>query len=65
MELLEAAPYRACASRLRKIFGTSIAIVVALTVMEPVRAPEARKAAVAGAEAAVRRCTLRQPVPRT
>src|SRR5438132_5927739 len=35
MGLLEAAPYRACASRLRKIFGTSIAIAVALTVSGP------------------------------
>src|SRR5262245_45675269 len=32
MALLEASPYRACASRLRKIFGTSVAIAVALTI---------------------------------
>src|SRR5215470_1635258 len=35
MALLEAAPYRACASRLRKIFGTSVAIAVALTISAP------------------------------
>ena len=35
MALLEAAPYRACASRLRKIFGTSVAITVALTISAP------------------------------
>src|SRR5262245_35544820 len=35
MALLEAAPYRACASRLRKIFATSVAITVALTISAP------------------------------
>ena len=35
MGFLEAAPYRACASRLRKIFGTSVAITVALTISAP------------------------------
>src|SRR5262245_17281550 len=35
MGFLETAPYRACASRLRKIFGTSVAIAVALTICAP------------------------------
>src|SRR5437870_3653382 len=35
MGFLEAAPYRACASRLRKTFGTSVAIAVALTICAP------------------------------
>src|SRR5262252_1026280 len=35
MRFLEGAPYRACASRLRKIFGTSVAIAVALTISAP------------------------------
>jgi len=35
MAFFEPAPYRACASRLRKIFGTIVAIAVALTVSAP------------------------------
>src|SRR5262245_28375418 len=46
----KAAPYRACASRLRKIFGTSIAIAVALTISAPLSAfAQARGAAPAAA----------------
>ena len=52
MALLEAAPYRACASRLRKIFGTSVAIAVALTISAPSSAiAQARGAAPAAAPA--------------
>src|SRR3989449_2960766 len=52
MVLLKAAPYRACASRLRKIFGTSVAIVVALTISAPSSAiAQARGAAPAAAPA--------------
>ena len=64
MTLLEAAPYRACASRLRKIFdsgfalprlryaGTSVAIAVALTISAPSSASaQARGAAPAAAPA--------------
>src|SRR5215475_9279916 len=52
MGFLEAAPYRACASRLRKIFGTGVAITVALTISAPPSATaQARGAAPAGAQA--------------
>src|SRR5262244_3868163 len=52
MRFLEAAPYRACASRLRKIFGTSVAIAVALTISAPSPATaQARGAAPAAAPA--------------
>src|SRR5262249_53000139 len=52
MRFLEAAPYRACASRLRKIFGTSVAIAVALTISAPSSASaQARGAAPAAAPA--------------
>src|SRR6185295_19164507 len=52
MALLEAAPYRACASRLRTIFATSVAIGVALTLCAPSSAiAQARGAAPAAAPA--------------
>src|SRR5437762_13019579 len=64
MALLKAAPYRACASRLRKIFdsgfalprlryaGTGVAIVVALTISAPSSAiAQARGAAPAATPA--------------
>src|SRR4030095_8141649 len=48
--LLEAAPYRACASRLRKIFATNVAIAVALSICAPSSGiAQARGAAPAGA----------------
>src|SRR5215471_1327955 len=50
MGFLEAAPYRACASRLRKIFGTSVAIAVALTISAP--SPASAQAGGAAPEAA-------------
>src|SRR6185436_10561480 len=52
MRFLEAASYRTCASRLRKMFGTSVAIAVALTISVPSSASaQARGAAPAGAPA--------------
>src|SRR2546425_11134968 len=52
MRFLEAVPYRACASRLRKIFGTSVAIAVALTISAPSSAiAQERGAAPAAASA--------------
>ena len=52
MRFLEAAPYRACASRLTKIFGTGVAIAVALTISTPSPAfAQQTGAAPAGAQA--------------
>jgi hypothetical protein len=52
MRFLEAASYRACASRLRKMFGTSVAIAVALTISAPSSASaQARGAAPAATPA--------------
>src|SRR5262247_3344119 len=52
MRFLEAAPYRACASRLRKMFGTSVAIAVALTISLPSSAIAQARGAAPGAEPA-------------
>src|SRR5262245_12693969 len=49
MRFLEAAPYPACASRLRKIFGTSVAIAVALTISVPSSASAQARGAAPGA----------------
>ena len=51
MALLEAAPYRACASRLRKILGISVAIAVALTMGAPSPASAQQTGAAPGAAA--------------
>src|SRR5499427_882320 len=49
MRFLEGAPYRACASRLRKIFGTSVAIAVTLTMSAPSSAIAQERGAAPGA----------------
>src|SRR5262249_40424808 len=49
MRFLEDAPYRACALRLRKIFGTSVAIAVALTISAPSSAIAQARGAAPGA----------------
>src|SRR5262245_43080241 len=49
MTSFTAAPYRACASRLRKIFATSVAIAVALTISAPSSAIAQARGAAPGA----------------